>query len=204
MKRKHLSFALILSAAFFTACNDDSTSSTSTTDSSTMTTTDNNNMDNSNGNMNNNMSNMALSDMDREFVMKAAKGGMMEVESSNITQQNGQNQRVKDLATMIMRDHTNANAELRGLASSKGITIPEDSLMALNKPHLDEMRNMKGGSLDKHYVNMMLNDHNKDIAEFEKAANGATDADLKAWAAKTLPTLKMHKDSVQAVNKMKM
>ncbi len=193
MKRKHFSFALLLGTLFFTACNNDDTGSTTTTDSSTVTTTDNNSMDN-----------MALSEMDREFVMKAAKGGMMEVESSNITQQNGQKQRVKDLATMIMRDHTNANAELKGLASSKGIIIPEDSLMALNKPHLDEMRNMKGASLDKHYVNMMLNDHDKDIAEFEKAANGATDADLKARAAKTLPTLRMHKDSVQAVNKMKM
>ncbi len=49
-----------------------------------------------------------------------------------------------------------------------------------------------------------MSDHNKDINEFEKAVNECNDADLKAWAAKTLPVLKMHKDSVQAVSKAKM
>lgn len=208
MKRKFLSLAVLSSAVLFTACNGDESSTTSTTDSSSMTTTENDNM-NSNmndtsGNMNTTMSNAALSDMDRAFVMKAAKGGMMEVESSRIAQESGANERVKSVATLIMRDHTNANTELKGLASAKGLMIPEDSLMTVNKSHIDEMRKMKGKALDKHYISMMMNDHNKDIAEFEKAATSVADADLKAWAAKTLPTLRMHKDSVAAVNKLKM
>jgi putative membrane protein len=197
MKKKYLSFGLILVTVIFTACNDGTTDTTTTSDSTTMTTDNDDNMSTTN-------SSMPLNAMDQEFVMKAAKGGMMEVEASNIAQENAQSQRVKDLATMIQRDHTNANAELKGFASSHGIIIPEDSLRMLNKPHLDEMRNMKGKTLDKHYIDMMMNAHNKDINEFEKASNNAADADLKAWAAKTLPVLKMHKDSVEAVSKSKM
>ncbi len=63
---------------------------------------------------------------------------------------------------------------------------------------------MTGKAFDKHYIDMMMNDHNKDINAFEKASNNSKDADLKAWAAKTLPTLRMHKDTVQALSKIKM
>lgn len=41
----------------------------------------------------------------------------------------------------------------------------------------------------------MKTEHEKDIAAFEKQANdkgSAEDADVKAWAEKTLPTLKEH------------
>jgi len=38
----------------------------------------------------------------------------------------------------------------------------------------------------------MVEDHEKDVKEFEKASKSAQDPDLKAWAAKTLPTLQGH------------
>jgi putative membrane protein len=53
-------------------------------------------------------------------------------------------------------------------------------------------------------MDMMVKDHNKTIADFQKASNDAKDADLKGWAGKTLPTLQMHLDSAQAINKAKM
>ena len=76
--------------------------------------------------------------------------------------------------------------------------------MTKHKSHLDEIRKLTGKAFDKHYINMMRNEHNKDISAFEKASNNCKDADLKAWAAKTLPTLRKHKDSVQALSKIKM
>ena len=39
---------------------------------------------------------------------------------------------------------------------------------------------------------MMLSDHRKDVSEFEKQSTRGGDADLKAFATKTLPTLKEH------------
>ncbi|MEI9973695.1 MAG: DUF4142 domain-containing protein [Ignavibacteriota bacterium] len=35
----------------------------------------------------------------------------------------------------------------------------------------------------------MVKDHQEDVAEFQREANGGSDADVKAFAAKTLPTL---------------
>lgn len=205
MKKKYLAISLCAGIVTLFACNDGTDSTTSTTDSSNMTTTDNTTMADT-GSMTNNMNTTAtpLESTDKDFVMKAASGGMMEVEASQIAQQNAQHERVKAFADMMVRDHTNANNELKGFASSRGLTIPQDSLMTKHKSMLDKMRNMTGKAFDKHYISMMINDHNKDINEFEKASKNCKDADLKAWAAKTLPTLRVHKDTVVALSKIKM
>jgi len=38
----------------------------------------------------------------------------------------------------------------------------------------------------------MVTDHQHDVAAFRKQSKYANDADLKAWAGKTLPTLEDH------------
>ncbi len=216
MKKMNLAIAGLILMASFTACNGDSgTSSTTTTDNTSVTSSDSSN--GNNGAMNstptdNNNTNstttataakMPFSKADSMFVMKAAMGGMMEVQSGTTAQQNAMSDRVKSFGTMLVNDHSKANSELMAIASGRGVTPPAE-LPADKKKHLDDMAKMKGKTFDSHFISMMLNDHKKDIAEFEKQANSGTDAELKAFAAKTLPTLKMHLDSVQALAKMKM
>lgn len=209
MKKSNFAW-LCLFAATIVSCNSNDTTSTTTTDSSSnaatmnpdTSTMHNGNTMNNNNNMNTNAA--PVDAADKAFIMKAALGGLMEVEAGQIAQENAMNQRVKDFGAMMVRDHTNVNNELKSLASSKGITIPEDSLMMKNKSHLDQMRKMKGKAFDNHYVGMMVSDHKKDISEFEKESKDAKDADLRTWAGKTLPTLKMHLDSIQVLSKAKL
>jgi putative membrane protein len=191
------------------ACNSSSDTSTTTSDSThtstTMNTPGTDSM-NSTGGANSSsapVSKTPLNAGDSTFVMKAAAGGMMEVNAGNTAQANAANDRVKGFGTMMVNDHSKANSELMSLASSKGLTLPS-ALPADMQKHVDEMAKLKGKSFDSHYMSMMLNDHKKDIADFEKEAASGNDPDLKAWASKTLPTLKAHLDSAQAISKMKM
>ena len=59
---------------------------------------------------------------------------------------------------------------------------------------------MSGAEFDRAYMNMMVSDHNKDVAEFEKESTKGGDPDLKAFAAKTLPTLKEHQQMAKALH----
>lgn len=197
MKKKLFSFAVCVSAAFLWSCNnsgstssenkDSTTTSTDTTSTTTMNTTPT-------------VTNTPLSKSDSSFVMEAAVGGLMEVEAGKLAQQNGQSQRVKDFGGMMVTDHSKANDELKSYASGHGIMVP-DSLPADKRKHLDAMKSMKGASFDKHYISMMLDDHQKDVAKFKKESTSADDAQLKQWAGNTLPTLQKHLDSVQAIKK---
>lgn len=193
--------AIMVGAAFLFACNNDAGTS-STTDSSSNTTTTDVSMDTANSGNTSMNTGTPLTGMDSTFTMEAASGGMMEVEAGNMAQQNASNERVKAFAAMMIRDHSKANEELKALATSRGMMLP-DSMMKKHKSHIDMMRKMTGKAFDKHYMNMMVTDHKDDVSKFEKASQNAMDADLKAWAGKTLPVLQMHRDSATAINKMK-
>lgn len=133
-----------------------------------------------------------------DFAVEAANGGMMEVQAGRMAQERAQSQRVKDFGAMMVQDHSKAGNELKGLAQSKGIILP-DSVGADAKDHIDKMAKLSGKDFDKHYVDMMVDDHQKDVDKFERAANSLADTDLKTWAANTLPTLRAHLDSIKAI-----
>jgi putative membrane protein len=200
MKKKFLSLAICLSAAFIWSCNNTSetTSSGDTTSAASSGDTAGNMA--TNNPTNSTVTSTPLSKEDSSFVMEAAKGGIMEVQAGQIAQQNAQSQRVKDFGNMMVTDHSKANDELRSYASGHGITLP-DSLPAADQKHINSMKNMQGKAFDKHYVNMMVQDHQKDVAKFKKAAANCNDAQLKTWATNTLPTLQKHLDSIQAIKK---
>jgi len=132
-----------------------------------------------------------LNSHDRDFVMDAAMGGMLEVELGRVAAQQGTSEAVKQFGQRMVDDHSKANSELMTLASSKGVTLPA----ALDDKHRQEVTKlsaMSGAEFDRAYAKLMLSDHKKDVSEFEKQSTRATDPDIKAFATKTLPTLKEH------------
>src|SRR6185369_6906861 len=139
-----------------------------------------------------------LNSHDHDFIMDAAMGGLMEVELGRVAAQKGTSDAVKQFGQRMVDDHSKANEELMSLASSKGITL---ATTMDEKQHKDMMKlqAMTGADFDRAYSKMMLSDHKKDVSEFEKQSTRATDPDLKAFAAKTLPTLQQHLQLAQAL-----
>jgi len=140
-----------------------------------------------------------VSEADSKFTVEAASGGMMEVQLGALAQQKASGQRVKDFGAMMVRDHTKVNDELKSLAGMKSITLPPSP----GGDHLDHIRDISkktGKDFDKNYMKMMVKDHKDDIDAFEEASKDVNDADIKAFATKTLPALRMHLDSAKAIN----
>src|ERR1700759_4825875 len=67
---------------------------------------------------------MKVSKDDAKFAVAAAAGGLAEVELGQLAQQKANDSQVKDFGTMMVADHSKANAELKTLAGSKGIALP--------------------------------------------------------------------------------
>jgi putative membrane protein len=132
-----------------------------------------------------------LTDVEKEFVMKAAQGGMAEVSMGSLAAQQGTDAGVKAFGNRMVTDHGKAGDELRQLATSKGIAFPAET-DADHKAKQDELSKKTGKDFDKAYIDDMVKDHEHDVAEFEKMAKGAKDPDLRAWVTKTLPTLQDH------------
>lgn len=134
-----------------------------------------------------------------DFAVAAANGGMMEVELGKVAQEKGVSKRVKDFGAMMVKDHSEANDNLKLIASRLNITLP-DSVSDDSRKEIDKLKMKKGKDFDKAYVDMMLDDHKKDIAEFRKCADNCSDSSIKSFASTTLPTLEKHLDSVQSIS----
>lgn len=129
---------------------------------------------------------------DKEFVMKAAQGGMAEVMMGQTAQQRASNADVKAFANRMVSDHGKSNDELKSFATNKGLALPTE-LDSAHKGGVDHMAGMSAGAaFDKMYMQHMVDDHEKTVKDFQNAASTAQDADLKAWVTKTLPTLQDH------------
>ncbi|MDO7885882.1 DUF4142 domain-containing protein [Hymenobacter cheonanensis] len=135
---------------------------------------------------------------DSEFMTKAASGGMLEVELGKVVAQRATTAEARQFAQQMVTDHTKANAELKALAAKKGIKLPA-SLGDDQKKVYDEVLAEKGVKLDQKYVSEMVDDHQEDIKEFQEASTKAGDPEVKALAAKTLPTLQMHLAMVKKI-----
>jgi putative membrane protein len=133
-----------------------------------------------------------------DFMLTAASGGMLEVTLGQMAQEKGSSADVKAFGQKMIEDHGKANAELKTLAASKNVTLPVKPL-AEHQKHIDEMSKLSGADFDKHYMSMMVTDHQKDVAEFEKASK-MEDPDVKGFATKTLPVLKSHLEMAQKAN----
>jgi putative membrane protein len=136
----------------------------------------------------------------QEFVKEAAVGGMAEVEMGKLAADKASSDEVKKFGERMVEDHGKANDELKTLAQNKNITLPT-SLDAKHKATLDRLSKLSGESFDRAYMQEMVKDHKKDVNEFRTESKSGKDPDVKAWAAKTLPTLEEHLKLAQDANK---
>lgn len=145
-------------------------------------------------------SGMGINDDVADFAVKAANGGMMEVQLGEYASKNATDKSVKDFGAMMAKDHSKANDELKSIATSKNIALPA----TVGQDMTDDMNDLMkktGKDFDKDYMNAMVKDHKDDIDMFQKAADDSKDSDMKAFASKTLPTLQKHLNDAEAIVK---
>ncbi len=128
----------------------------------------------------------ALSAKDKSFMMKAAKGGMMEVEWGKLAAKDGQSADVKKFGNRMVTDHSKANDELMSLAQEEGVKLPNEKTSGKWKS-------------DKDYMDMMVKDHEKDLAEFQAEAKDGSDPDVKKFAEKTSKVVQKHLDMAREI-----
>jgi putative membrane protein len=123
----------------------------------------------------------SVSAADKLFMKKAAKGGMMEVAMGKVAEEKGQSEDVKSFGKRMVTDHGKANDELKKIAAEKNVKLPA------KEPTMS-------WSSDKAYIDMMVKDHEKDLAEFKQEASNGSDPDVKKFADDTAKVVQEHLD----------
>ncbi len=188
MKKMTLMLAIAVASLGFQACNENKKDGTDSVENAN----DANDVKEQKG--------AGAEDDDGDFAVKAANGSMLEMEVARLAREKAQSNDVKEFAAMMMADHQKANDELKALAGRKNITLPA-RLGEDEQKHVDELAKLSGAEFDKKYVDLMVEDHEGDVKLFKEAADDSEDADLKAFAAKQLPTLQKHLERITTIDK---
>jgi putative membrane protein len=128
---------------------------------------------------------------DMEFVRKAAMSDMAEIQMGQIALERASHADVKAFAQRMVDDHTKSSQELMQIVQSKNMTLPTEPDRKMQQM-AERMRRMSGNEFDRHYMDHMVGDHKKAVELFERQSERGTDPELKAFAARTLPTLREH------------
>ena len=144
------------------------------------------------------MAALAASNPDASFFKHAAEGGISEVDAGTLAQDKSSDVKVKDFGAMMVKDHSAANEKLKALAAAKNLELPTSASIAqmAGKAKLEVLT---GKTFDKSYIKGQIKAHRETIALFKKEAATGQDADAKAFAVATLPTIKAHLKSIEGI-----
>lgn len=144
-----------------------------------------------------------LSAADKKGIMDMALANMAEVETGKLALSKTQNAEVKTFAQQMVDDHGKALAEVQALAQSKGVTLPTEP-DAKHKAMAAKLAKLSGDAFDKEYMKQAgLADHKATHAKLKNISKNAKDADVKAAAEKTMPTVEQHLKAAQQMSMAK-
>ncbi len=126
----------------------------------------------------------------------------MEVELGQIAIEKAGSEEVKQFGQKMVMDHSKANEELMSIISKNNIDKPKAEMMEDHKKMVTKLSNLYGAEFDRAYMKAIVEDHTKDIEEFEKASQNYENEAVRLWASDTLPTLKRHLELAKQINKM--
>jgi len=130
---------------------------------------------------------------DAQFLVDAAEINMREIELGQLAEQNGRSARVKELGKMIVDAHTKTQNDLTSLARKKTVTLPT-STTDKGRDAYKKLGDKSANDFDKTYSDMMVKNEREAVSLFEKASTDCSDADIKAFATSSLPTLRAQLD----------
>lgn len=127
------------------------------------------------------------------FVTGAAVSDMYEVAAAKVAQQKSTNAGVKTFAAKMVHDHTASTAALKKILAGNAVNAtPPTTIDARRQGMLDNLSKAAPGDFDKTYLDQQVAAHSEALTLFNGFADHGDNDALKAFAAKTAPTVQVH------------
>ena len=145
--------------------------------------------------MNSNSGTQKASKAEQHFLIEGMQGDMAEVQLGKLAQQKGQSEDVKQFGQMLEQDHSQHLQQAQQEAQQLGINAPQQ-VNAKQKATYERMSKLTGAQFDKQFTKHEVQDHKKDIAEYQKQAKSK--GPLAQFAQQTVPVLQKHLQAAEA------
>jgi len=134
-----------------------------------------------------------------DFVTRVAVSDIFEIKSSQLAAERSDDA-TKSFANQMIMDHQKTSQELKDLSKTEKFVVPAD-VDSKHRKMLDKLGEETGDKFTKAYHKDQVSAHKTAVSLFERYAKNGDDPALRAWAAKTLPTLQQHLQMAEALDK---
>lgn len=126
------------------------------------------------------------------YVAKAGASDLYERTSSQLVLQSTKDPKIRQFATMMVRDHQKSTADVKQAAAAARVRVPAPKLEPAQAQMIAELRSKSGVERDRSYVMQQRTAHDQALALHRGYAQGGTAAPLKTVAAATAPVVQHH------------
>ena len=136
-----------------------------------------------------------FSSQDKTFLKNSAEGSMTEIQLSQIALKNSSNDEVKTYAQKMIDDHTKLISDIKPFADQAGVK-PPTKLKPEHQAMAKKLSALNGDAFDKQYIQAMVKDHHKDLAEFKSEERSTNNTDLKSTVSQGEQVVQQHTDMI--------
>src|SRR5687768_12361655 len=134
------------------------------------------------------------------FLVRAANGGMEEMQLGEIARQKAVNQKIKDFGARMVMDHSAENDLVKALAVRRNVTLPT-TVGDQEKEEINNLNKKSGVAFDRAYMKNMIRNYTQKINLFENASDKVKDVEVKTFIDNALPQLRIYLDSANGIQK---
>ena len=139
----------------------------------------------------------ALSTTDRTFLEDAAGGARYEVLAGQRAVETSPTPEIVQFGRRMIADHSKEYDDVAAVGRAVGLTVPKEPDHALQRI-VAIFGQLSGAHFDCAYGPQEYSDHENDIARFTDAAQHSGNRTIRAFAARHLPTLRQHRDTIES------
>ena len=125
-----------------------------------------------------------------KFLRDAIKGDNSESRLGALIASGGSSAAVRSYGRTLERDHSQARVKASAVAREMGVAVPGE-MMPEAKAEYGKLQRLRGTDFDREVRRYMIDDHRKDISDFEDQAKSG-DRRTAELARAQLPTLRKH------------
>ena len=133
----------------------------------------------------------ALAAADQMFLNSAAASDAGEVQAGQLAATKAHSARIKKFGSDMVAAHTQTTQQLTTIAQSKGAT-PDATLTPMSQEMLTKLNADPARAFDHDYIRGQVASHQAAVKVYQDEIANGQDADLKAFASSTLPTIQAH------------
>jgi len=135
----------------------------------------------------------------KTYVTKAGASDLYERTSSQLVLQSTRDPKIRDFATMMIRDHQKSTADVKRAAATAQVPVAPPKLEPMQARMVAELRAKTGADRDRTYVTQQRTAHQQALALHGGYAQNGTAAPLKTVAAATAPVVQHHIKMLQGM-----